>query len=94
MLFEDNSVSGSVAVLFGRLVSLLQGYLLYPSSRSSYDHITSIYEHSLDMKYMKSPMGVQPLYGTGPHPLLPAGSWAAGGRMTICGILDCFFFFL
>jgi len=37
ILFEDNSVSGSV--LYGRLLALvLHRYPLYLSSRSSYDH--------------------------------------------------------
>jgi hypothetical protein len=31
-------------------------------------------------------MGIQPLYGKGPHPLLWADLWAAHGKITISGV--------
>ena len=34
-------------------------------------------------------MGLQPFYGTGPNPLLWAGSWAARGKITVSVIPNC-----
>jgi hypothetical protein len=34
-------------------------------------------------------MGLQPLYGKGPHALLWAGSWVICAKITVSGIPNC-----